>query len=95
MTLAAVPVGGGEAMDMANRGRAAQLLEPAAPPAGRGEMRVEHVGLEAACGRRQTRHGEQIRFAADADPIERHVGREQFLVRAAAARDAMVDQLIV
>ena len=50
-----------------------------APPTGGREMRVEHIGLEAAGGGGQARNGEQVRFAADAEAVERHVGGEQFV----------------
>ena len=79
-------MGRGEAVDVADRGRAAELLEPAGPPTGGREMRVKHIGLEAAGGGGQARNGEQVRFAADAEPVEGNVGGEQFGVGAAAAR---------
>ena len=50
VALVAMPLGGSEAMDVADRGWTAELLEPAAPPTGGGKMRVEQVGLEAAGG---------------------------------------------
>ena len=94
MALPAVPVGRREAVDVADRGRAAELLEPAAPPTGGGKMRVEQVGLEAAGGQGQPRDRQEICFSADAEAIERQVRGEQFEVGPAAACHKMADELV-
>ena len=49
-------------MHMANRGRPAELLEPAAPPTGSGKMRMEQVGLEAAGGQGKPWDGQRFAF---------------------------------
>ena len=94
VALVAVPLGGREAVDVADRGWSATLLEPAAPPTGGGKMRVEQVGLEAAGGQGQLWDGQKICFSADAEAIERQVGGEQFEVGPTAACHKMADELI-
>jgi hypothetical protein len=52
VTLLAMPLGGGEAVDVADRRRATKPLEPAAPPTSGRQMRMEQVGLKAMSGKR-------------------------------------------
>ena len=93
MALLAVPERGSEAVDVADRWRTAEAFEPAAPPTGGREVRVEHVGVEIAGGLADARHGEQVQLAVDAERFERHAGDSHLDGRGAAAGDAVLSNL--
>ena len=93
VALLVVPEGGGEAVDVADRGRAAEALEPAAPPTGGREMGVEQLGVEVAGGLADPRDGQRVELAADAEGLELHAGDPHFDGGGAAAGDAVLRDL--
>jgi hypothetical protein len=94
VALVAVPFRRREAVDMTDRGRSADLLEPAAPPTGGGKVRVEQVGLEAAGGKGKLWDCQKIRFSPNAEAIEPQIRGKQLNVGPAAACDKMADELV-
>src|SRR4051812_26107165 len=94
MRLLAMPMCRRKSVDVADRRRAAERFQPAAPPTGGGEVRVKHIGLKATSGRGKPWDREQVAFAVDAESIERNIGGEKLGVRPAAARYAVADKLI-
>ncbi len=65
MRLMAVPQRRGKALDMADRGRAAEAFEPAAPPAGGGQRRLDDFGAVLASRARQNGERQCTDLAAD------------------------------
>ena len=64
MRLMAMPQGGRETLHMADRRRAAEAFEPAAPPTGGGERRLNDLGAMLVGRRGQDRDRSQIDLAA-------------------------------